>query len=54
MTAQVNTDYLIEIMHSARQRTTGTDRGLGDEQLVGPKLPILNPMIWEIGRVAWF
>ena len=54
MTAQVNTDYLIEIMHSARQRTLELIEGLSDEQLVGPKLPILNPMIWEIGHVAWF
>ena len=54
MTAQVNTDYLIEIMHSARQRTLQLIEGLSDEQLVGPKLPILNPMIWEIGHVAWF
>ena len=54
MTAQVTTDHLIEIMHSARQRTLELIEGLSDEQLVGPKLPILNPMIWEIGHVAWF
>ncbi|MEE2997416.1 MAG: selenoneine synthase SenA [Pseudomonadota bacterium] len=54
MTAQVSTDHLIEIMLSARQRTLELLDGLSSEQLVGPKLPILNPIIWEIGHVAWF
>ena len=54
MTAQVSTDHLSKIMHSARQRTLELLDGLSDEQLVGPKLPILNPTIWEIGHVAWF
>lgn len=54
MTAQVSTDHLSAIMHSARQRTLELLEGLSDEQLVGPKLPILNPTIWEIGHVAWF
>jgi len=54
MTAQVTTDHLIEIMRSARQRTLELLEGLSDEQLVGPKLRILNPTIWEIGHVAWF
>lgn len=54
MTAQVTTDHLIEIMHSARQRTLELLEGLSDDRLVGPKLRILNPTIWEIGHVAWF
>ena len=28
--------------------------GLDASQLIGPKLPILNPLLWEIGHVAWF
>lgn len=27
---------------------------LTDEQLVGPLLPTVNPLIWEIGHIAWF
>ena len=54
MTAQVSTDHLIAIMQSARQRTLELLDGLSDAQLVGPKLPIVNPTIWEIGHVAWF
>ena len=54
MTAQVSAEHLSDIMQSARQRTLELLEGLSDEQLVGPKLPILNPTIWEIGHVAWF
>ncbi len=27
---------------------------LPDEQLTGPLLPTVNPLIWEIGHIAWF
>jgi ergothioneine biosynthesis protein EgtB len=27
---------------------------LNDEQMVGPLLPTVNPLIWEIGHLAWF
>ena len=54
MTTQVSSEHLSQIMCSARQRTLELLDGLSDEQLVGPKSPILNPMIWEIGHVAWF
>ena len=32
-------------------RVTGD---LDGEQLLGPKLAIVNPPLWEIGHVAWF
>lgn len=38
----------------------GTERALelvadlDDEQLVGPLLPTVNPLIWEVGHLAWF
>ena len=54
MTAPVPTEHLASIMQSAYQRTQDLIDGLSAEQLVGPKLPIVNPMIWEIGHVAWF
>ncbi|MGH6622058.1 MAG: selenoneine synthase SenA, partial [Alphaproteobacteria bacterium] len=28
--------------------------GLTHGQLVGPRLPTVNPLLWEIGHVAWF
>src|SRR4051794_2331182 len=38
----------------ARQRTLNLVADLSDEQLLGPRLSILNPLLWEIGHVAWF
>ncbi|MGZ0246710.1 MAG: SUMF1/EgtB/PvdO family nonheme iron enzyme, partial [Alphaproteobacteria bacterium] len=54
MTAQVTSDYLISTLQSSRQRTLELLEGLTDEQLIGPKLLIVNPTIWEIGHVTWF
>lgn len=38
----------------ARQRTFELIADLNDEQLMGPRLAIVNPMRWEIGHLAWF
>ena len=38
----------------AREKTLALVSDLADEQLIGPKLPIVNPLLWEIGHVAWF
>ena len=38
----------------ARQRTLRLVEDLSDEQLLGPRLAIVNPLLWEIGHVAWF
>jgi iron(II)-dependent oxidoreductase len=38
----------------ARARTIDVVSDLTDEQLRVPLLPILNPLVWEIGHVAWF
>jgi iron(II)-dependent oxidoreductase len=38
----------------ARQRTLALVADLGDEQLRGPRLATVNPLLWEIGHVAWF
>ncbi|MBT7943950.1 MAG: ergothioneine biosynthesis protein EgtB, partial [Alphaproteobacteria bacterium] len=54
MTAPVSTAHLIENMQDARNRTLELVGDLDDEQLMGPKLPIVNPMRWEIGHVAFF
>ncbi|MFD0853309.1 DinB family protein [Actinomadura adrarensis] len=27
---------------------------LDDAQMIGPLLPTVNPLIWEIGHLAWF
>jgi iron(II)-dependent oxidoreductase len=36
------------------ERTLQLVADLDDEQMVGPLLPTVNPLIWEIGHLAWF
>ncbi len=45
---------LAEWVRDARQRTFELVADLSGEQLMGPLLPIVNPLRWEIGHVAWF
>jgi iron(II)-dependent oxidoreductase len=45
---------LAEWVRDARQRTLDLIADLRDDQLVGPHLPTLNPLLWEIGHLAWF
>ena len=54
MMQQVSSNYLKEIMTDAHNRTLELVAGLDEEQVIGPKLPIVNPLRWEIGHVAWF
>jgi gamma-glutamyl hercynylcysteine S-oxide synthase len=46
-------DYL-DALHDARRHTLTLIEDLTDEQLMGPQLQIVNPLLWEIGHVAWF
>ena len=39
---------------NARQRSLDLMADLSDEQLRVPLLPIINPLLWEFGHVAWF
>lgn len=41
-------------VRDARARTLDLVADLADEQLMGPRLAIVNPLLWEIGHVAWF
>src|ERR671936_2286470 len=43
-----------EWVRDARERTFALIADLDDEQLLGPHLAIVNPLLWEIGHVAWF
>ena len=54
MCQTVTTAYLEEILSDARSRTLELVEGLDGQQLMGPRLDIVNPMQWEIGHVAWF
>ena len=41
-------------MKDAHTRTLELVAGLDENQLIGPRLQIVNPLRWEIGHVAWF
>lgn len=38
----------------ARERSLALVSGLDASRLMGPRLPIVNPLLWELGHVAWF
>lgn len=54
MTQPVSTTRLTEYLADARARTLELVDDLDPEQLMGPRLDIVNPLLWEIGHVAWF
>lgn len=39
---------------SARATTRALAAALDPDALLGPRLPIVNPPLWELGHVAWF
>src|SRR4051812_15086135 len=43
-------DHLLQ----SRRRTRAVVAGLDGPRLLGPKLAIVNPALWELGHVAWF
>ncbi len=45
---------LYDALREARQRTLELIEDLTDEQMIGPRLAIVNPLRWEVGHVAWF
>src|SRR5690606_6071297 len=45
---------MAELLLEARRRVLALVDELTDSQLMGPRLPIVNPLLWEIGHVAWF
>jgi iron(II)-dependent oxidoreductase len=44
---------LVRLLKDARKRTLELVADLNDEQMIGPRLAIVNPPLWEIGHVAW-
>jgi len=51
--SEPSASQLIEMLREARSRTMELVADLTDEQLIGPRLAIVNPPLWEIGHVAW-
>ncbi|MDA1100318.1 MAG: selenoneine synthase SenA [Proteobacteria bacterium] len=54
MTEPVSTAHLIANMQDTRNRTLELVRDLDDGQLMGPMLPTVNPLRWEIAHTAYF
>jgi gamma-glutamyl hercynylcysteine S-oxide synthase len=48
------TSEIVSWHEDARRRTLSLVSDLDDEQLMGPRLAIVNPLRWELGHVAWF
>jgi ergothioneine biosynthesis protein EgtB len=48
------TDDILKSLLEARTRTLDLVSDLNEEQLMGPRLRIVNPLRWEIGHVAYF
>jgi len=45
---------LIADLNDTRHRTLALVDNLDQQQLIGPKLATVNPLLWEIGHVAYF
>ncbi len=54
MSETVAVEQLVDHLRASRARSLALVEGLSDEQLMGPRLDIVNPLLWEIGHVAWF
>ncbi|NOQ90468.1 MAG: ergothioneine biosynthesis protein EgtB [Gammaproteobacteria bacterium] len=47
-------DTLVIDLKDARQRTLKLVDKLDQQQIIGPQLDTVNPLLWEIGHVAYF
>src|SRR6202047_3651424 len=53
-TSDASTAELASQLKEVRARTHRLTDDLSSEQLMGLKLDIVNPVLWEIGHVGWF
>jgi len=54
MNADVNPTLLAAELRASREHLARITADLDGEQLLGPRLAIVNPPLWELGHVAWF
>jgi iron(II)-dependent oxidoreductase len=50
----MNPASLASELQASREHLTRITAGLDGVRLLGPKLAIVNPPLWELGHVAWF
>lgn len=53
-TSGASAGELMAQLREARHRTERLTEDLSSSELMGPYLTIVNPVLWEIGHVAWF
>ena len=53
-TSGATADELAVQLRDVRMHTRRLTEDLSTEQLMGPMLPIVNPVLWEVGHVGWF
>ena len=51
---QFNTTDQAAQLRASRARSRALTLDLRAEQWFGPRLPIVNPVLWEVGHIAWF
>jgi iron(II)-dependent oxidoreductase len=54
LAAAIDPRRLISTMRKFRSRTLDLIADLDEQQMIGPRLPTVNPPLWEIGHIAWF
>ncbi len=54
MTKRIPSAELAAMVDDARATTLTFVDGMDGELLMGPRLATVNPLLWEIGHVAWF
>lgn len=54
VSSELTTEQLVEHLHETRSRLLELIADLDDQQMIGPLLPIVNPLRWEIAHVAHF
>jgi gamma-glutamyl hercynylcysteine S-oxide synthase len=51
---QFNTTDQTVQLRASRARSRALTQDLRGEKLFGPRLPVVNPVLWELGHIAWF
>jgi len=54
MNGLIDPAVLADALLACRQRSTQMTADLDGERLLGPRLEIVNPPLWELGHLAWF
>src|SRR5215470_2521545 len=53
-TSGASAGELVAQLREARHRTQRLTEDLSSAELMGPYREIVNPVLWEIGHIAWF